>query len=51
MKVQFLQDDPNNCRKYFRGEDGKLYATVEGVMHACTDEGEPMYPVTVEVAQ
>jgi len=45
IKLTFLQDDPDNCRLYYRADNKDLYCTVDGELHACTVEGEPEYPV------
>ena len=31
-------------RELWRGDDGRLYVDVEGILHSMTSEGEPMYP-------
>ena len=44
--LKFYMDDSDNCRKYYKGDNGRLYCTVEDKLHACTEAGEPSYPIS-----
>lgn len=44
--LKFWMDDEDTGGKYYKSQSGKIFCTVEGVMHICTEEGEPLHPIT-----
>ncbi len=45
-----IRDDPDNCREVYKDiGTGEVFVTVDGELHAVTDEGEPLYPLNIDV--
>ncbi len=45
IALKYKSIDPDNCRTYYSSDNGVIYCTVDNILHTCTDEWEPMYPV------
>jgi hypothetical protein len=44
--LTFYKVDEDTGNKYYKNQYGRLFCTVEDVMHICTEEGEPLHPIT-----
>ena len=45
--LTFFDIAPGMCTSYWKSANGVLYAYLEGELNACSEDGEPMYPVSL----